>query len=99
MENQGRAIDELEFENFIIGNSVYHFSLSDKVKAELRDGRISTDQIEQTIFHIPNGLYKELGNEDFLMDCQHTGIRLIVSKADQNFEILLARIAEELPIY
>ena len=99
MSDMHIPIDQLEFDSFFIGNTTYHFTLSDRVKAELLENRISTNQIEETIFYIPSSLYKELGNEDFLIDCQATKTRLVICKVNQNFEILLARQSNELPIY
>ena len=81
------------------GGIEYKILLNENVKEDLEEGRITLNAIECSLLNIPDSVFKSIGKEEFLIDCKETKTRLVLSKVDRTLEILIAKRAEDLPIY
>lgn len=101
------SLDEMDeiFEDFQLdsiimqGNKEYRIFLNDIVKKDLDDGKVTLNSIECSLLNIPDSVFKQIGIEDFLIDCKETNMRLVLSKKEETLEVLLARSTEDFPIY
>ncbi len=91
--------DEFHLDNIIKGEQRFKILLSENVKEDIKNGRITLDTIEFSLLDIPDSVYKSVGKEEFLIDCKNAKTRLILSKNNETLKILIAKKAEDFKIY
>ena len=90
---------ELELDSSIVNNQVYKNYISKRVKEDIEKGVISENDISYSMMDIPDELYNFNVKGEFIIDCQGTGMRLVLSKTKNNIIVWLALNSEDFPIY
>jgi len=94
------AGNKIELDNIIVNSIKYKINLSDYVVEDIENGLITIENVELALLDIPNTILEEQKeNEDFMVDSVDANMRLVISKADKNLNILIARKRMDFLIY
>lgn len=99
LEDMDGVFEGFQLDSIIVDQREYKILLNENVKEDIENGRITLNAIECSLLNIPDSVFRSIGKEDFLIDCKETKTRLVLSKVDRTLEILIAKKAEDLPIY
>lgn len=99
LDKMDEIFEDFELQSIIVEGIEYKILLNDRVKRDLNNGKIALNAIECSLLNIPDSVFNQIGNEDFLFDCNETNMRLVLSKKERVLEVLIARSPEDFPIY
>lgn len=99
VKDMDTLFEGFSLDSIMVSDIEYKITISERVRKDLEAGRVALNAIECSLMNIPNLVYKEIGEEDFLIDCSETKTRLVLSKTGTQLEVILACPSAELQIY